>query len=223
MEKCQQCDTEYETLGLHWSKSGQCDYPEWSNESHEIAAGLLMGDAYLSTANKNPRIEVKMITPEYLRHVDNIFDSQGTGVRHYMTAEQSAEQAVSNGLRPKAEAENYNDVWRWNTISTPELDRYRDWYDGGKVWPDDIDLTPTTLKHWYVGDGHLEVRGNSKRMSIGASNEMERFDKVLAYFDAAGLPKPAINGSNLRWNVDGTEQLFDYMGEPLPGFDNKWP
>ena len=30
-------------------------------------------------------------------------------------------------------------------------------------------------------------------------------------------------GCNARWTVDESKELFDYMGDPLPGFEYKWP
>jgi len=65
------------------------------------------------------------------------------------------------------------------------------------------------------------------------SNEIENTNKVSEYFSNIGLPKPSnysiskrnsvTKNCNAVWTVEDSQKLFDYMGEPLPDFEYKWP
>jgi hypothetical protein len=125
-------------------------------------------------------------------------------------------------------------MYRWRSRNLPELHQYADWYSSGeKVWPADIDLTPTTLKHWYCGDGTYDNHNTSNHIKIAMSNEVDNTDKVEQLFENAGLPAPSnwdINKRppggricNARFTVDQSYELWEYMGEPLPDFAYKWP
>lgn len=59
-------------------------------------------------------------------------------------------------------------------------------------------------------------------------NEKNNTDKIESYFTTyCGVNKfhwdESENRCDLVFTVDTTEKLFDYMGEPLPGFEYKWP
>lgn len=65
------------------------------------------------------------------------------------------------------------------------------------------------------------------------SNEFEHTDKIDVIFGNVGLPSPnnyvmyeRKDGSidcTAHFTVDQSEELWDYMGEPVPGFEYKWP
>ena len=102
------------------------------------------------------------------------------------------------------------------------------------MWPEDIELTPTVLKHWYVGDGHCDNSSSHNHIQISVSNEVKNTEKVFKYFSNVGLPQPSnhhiseqIKSENKKcdivWGVEESYELWDYMGEPLPDFNYKWP
>ena len=200
-----------------------------SDKQIEILTGIMMGDGTLNRRNNTPTVEVKCINNEYLDYLDNIFGIFSNGVSFYMSGRESCKQAVDSGLAEDAEISNYSDVYRWMTINHTNLYMF-DWYTGEKgekVWPEDIDLTPTVLKHWYVGDGNYRGGGSRCTIRISAANERGNEEKISSYFKRAGLPKPSrfdhSRGLTIVFNKEESKQLFEYMGESVPGFERKWP
>lgn len=233
-DTCPTCGNDYQKIGQHWS-IGPCDWPRLSHKQIQIATGLLMGDGYLYRDDKNAHLQVSMIKPEYLEYIDTCFGTFGMGVRYQKSAEDSAADCRNSGFSPNANSDNYSDVYRWLSKNHPQLNQFCAWYESGKkVWPDDIILTPTVLKHWFCCDGTRDViSGGNSRVHIAMSNERRNKDKVSELFSQSHLPSPdnyniaqRKDGSYscvARWNVGHSRILWDYMGNPPPGFEYKWP
>lgn len=220
---CPSCAGEYERVAHHWSRT-ECEPPELSSYQEDVLTGILMGDACIGTENKNTRIQCEMISKKYLEYLDSQFPLLGNGVVLTDTAEESAEKNKDSGYFKTVNKENYNDLYRWRTSSCPVFNKYEDWYSSGKkVFPDDIQLTPTLLKHWYVCDGNLKHARNEKfSVRISSVNEMENEEKIKSYFEDVGLPTPNLIGCNFRWSQKDSIDVLDYMGDPLPDFEYKW-
>lgn len=201
-------------LGQHWARSS-CDYPELTPYQKEVITGILMGDASVNFGTKNPLIQISVIEEEYLVYLDSIFGILSTGV-----SEENRD--TSSG----------NTIYRLNTRTLPDIYEFSQWYSSGKkVWPEDIELTPTVLKHLYVCDGNLDTHGNAKRIRIGMSNERENKEKVESMFSSAGFTvdrwderERQIGGFRCSavFNKNQTEKMLEYMGKPIPGFSYKW-
>jgi len=114
---CQQCGNEYQRIGGHWSKSSSCSHPSFTDHQQKIITGLLMGDGSICFSNKNPYVEVSMISPNYLQYVANEFGVLSSGVSLKMTAAENAKAKRDSGFSPNANAENYSDVYRWCSMS----------------------------------------------------------------------------------------------------------
>lgn len=194
-----------------------------------------MGDGCVNKQAKNPHIMCGMVSQNYLKYIDNIFGCLGNGVSLHKTAKESAKQCKNRGFSPNAKEENYSDIYQWRSRSHPKLQKFADWYSTGKkVWPKDIKLTPTVLKHWYCGDGHWKNKDGDNYIIISMSNEVENQHKIDKMFENVGLPTPSnYNISkqqksnnkkcDAKWTVDQSKELWDYMGKPLPDFYYKWP
>lgn len=222
-EICPTCNESFKNVGTHWRWSPS-HRPEFTPLQEDIITGVLMGDGSIYRSNKTPYLRVKMITKEYLEYLENIFGILTTGISLVRTSEESARSCRLSGLDENASAENYSDIYELRVRSHPRLEKYSRWYDSGKkVWPKNIELTPTVLKHWYCCDG--TYHGN--HIEIGMCNERDRTDIVSSYFNRLDLPEPSnYNTSNgtciAEFSVDDSKKLFDYMGDPLPGFEYKW-
>jgi len=227
---CPECGDEYKSLGNHWQHN-ESHRPALTPKQKEIAVGLLMGDG---TIHRKGRIQCKMITKPYLEYLDRQFGCLGTGVRFRKTAEESAKENRDTGFSPDAKAENYSDVYGWQSRAHPHFKELRGWYaTGEKVWPESITLTPTVLKHWYCGDGSWNSSDRNNYITIGMANEIKNTEKVDRYFERAGIPLPSNyciyegkDGSTnciARWSVEDSKELWEYIGKPLPGFQYKWP
>jgi len=224
---CDECGEEFERIGQHWS-SFQSHRPGLSEKSLEALTGVLMGDGCVNRSSKNPQITINMTSPNYLEYLDNMFGAEGLGVKHVMTPEESAKSMRKSGFRPNAKAENYSDLYRLSTRCNPQLSQFESWYSPEKEWPESIDLTPTVLKNWFVCDGYWANYDTKNLIAIAAFNERNNKKKIESYFRSVGLPTPdKWHGEEkqcyMRWNVDNTQTLFDYMGEPLPDFEYKFP
>jgi len=234
MVKCPECGTEYTDLGTHWRYSPS-HRPKLTQKQLEITTGLLMGDGCMRyVKDGNSYLQVKMISEEYLQYLDKIFGCLGSSLNLVSTGKEKAQENIDRGFSSTVNKENYSDQYNWNTRSHPEFNKFREWYSSGeKLWPKDIELTPTVLKHWYVGDGHYATTYSQNRIKISMSNESENTEKVSNYFSDVGLPEPSTyyknerkDGSvqcNASWTVEDSYELWEYMGEPLPDFEYKWP
>jgi len=232
MVKCPECGGEYQKLGQHWNFSPS-HRPELTQKQIEITTGLLMGDGCILNDSKNCYMKVTMTSPNYLKHLNKIFGCLGTEIWLEKTAAENVKIHKKSGFNPNAKEENYSDVYTWPTKCHPKFNEFREWYSTGeKVWPEDIKLTPTVLKHWYVGDGNYDNHESCERIKIAMSNEIENTEKVSNYFQSSGLPKPTNftefdNGFGkscvAQWTTEDSHKLWDYMGKPLPDFEYKWP
>jgi len=232
---CPNCEGEYIHIGQHWSKGSVCSEPEMPMYIKEILKGVLMGDGCLSFSerDKNPSMRIAMTNKEYLDFLKGEIKPFSTSVSLKKTAEESAKDNRKYGFRPKASCENYSDIYELRTRNLRQLSCFVDWYSETKQFPSDLELTPTSLKHWYVCDGHYSLKQDSKRGSIVISlnNESSNKQKIKSYFRKINIQFDnwrIYEGENktnaaIVFNADKSEQLFEYMGEPLPGFKYKWP
>jgi len=228
---CPDCENEYQRIGQHWSL-GSCQYPELSGEQEEILVGLMMGDGTLARSQKGtPRIQANMTNVDYLNHIDSKFPNLSAGVTQVYTAEENALRDRESGFNPDASADDYSDTYRWSTVTADTFDMFTDWYQNGdKLWPE-RPFTETSLKHLYCCDGYRHDSGSHNNITIAMNNESDNTDKIDRMFEDAGLPTPSWQVYEKNGRTDVTARftkadsrlLWDYMGEPLPGFDYKWP
>jgi hypothetical protein len=191
MVACPECGGEYERLGQHWHYSSS-HRPKLTQKQLEITTGLLMGDGYISNNSKNCCLVTEMISQNYLQYLDDVFNCLGTGVSLKRNAAESAKKNRDSGFNKTAKEKNYSDTYLWKTRNHPKFNEFREWYSSGeKVWPKDIELTPTVLKHLYVGDGCYSNTGKNNNIKITISNEVKNIEKVTEYFINVGLPKPS--------------------------------
>jgi hypothetical protein len=224
--KCPSCNGKYKKLALHWHYNPS-HRPGITPKQEDIITGILMGDGTMNREeDKNPRLQVYMTNREYLSYIDGIFGILSTGVYHHLTPEESAKNAGLLNVNPK----NCKDVYGWQTRRDPRLQKFASWYSAGtKSFPKDIVLTPTVLKHWYVCDGTFDKSNRS--IKISCCNEYGKEDKLEKIFskvdiDVGNFSKMKTSERerlSIQFHSEESEKIFDYIGEPLPGFEYKWP
>jgi len=221
--ECEQCGRGFSKISNHWEQSKFCQFPKLSKEQYDIITGVLMGDGCINKPGKNAQLVVEMVNKTYLEWLSSKLSPYGTEIYKSVTAEQSAKKNRDRGFRPNAKDENYSDIYRLNTRTSPELNEFYEWYSSGsKTFPENIEITPTVLKNWYVCDGHYATSGNKDRIEIAATNEIDRFDKLRLSFEDVGLEARS-SGKTIYFSNSESDSVFDYMGESIPGFDYKWP
>lgn len=217
---CPSCGNKYDSLGQHWRMNSECR-KTISSDTKKILTGILMGDGSITGKDSgNPSMKIEMKNREYLQFLIESTDWIFTGKM----------------------SDNISDSYTIQTICHPDMEEYADWYSSGeKVFPDDINLTPDVLKHWYVCDGSLNRAGGNvgnPRIILYMSNEYKNTDKIDSYFKSAGLPTPSnyvtrererhyndetYIACSAQFTVDASKELWEYMGEAPDGFDRKWP
>jgi len=220
---CPNCGSEYKNLSMHWYNSNSCKYPKLSNKQKEIITGVLMGDGTIANSGGNPRIDIVMINKNYLKYINKKLGVYGKGVYLKESAKKSAKLNKNRGFRKNAQEEDYSDVYRLASRSSPVFNRFEKWYDtGSKKFPKDISLTPTILKNWFVCDGTYSTHGGCNRIEITATNEINRFDNIVSMFKDIGFDART-SGNTIYFSNSESQNVFNYMGNPLPGFERKWP
>lgn len=231
--ECPDCEETFEGLGVHW-RHNPSHRPDVSDEQLDILTGIMMSDGSIEPRG-NPNISISSVNKEYLTYVDYKLGCLSCGVKFQRTASQSAELSRSSGLSQNAKAENYSDVYRLRTRTHPKFNKYVEWYDeSGKTWPKNIELSPIMLKHYYVCDGSLDTNPIN-RVQFSLDNESNHKHKVESIFRSAGFnvnvnvrtrKSGKYSGNeraSVRLNKEQTQQFFRYVGEPIRGFEYKWP
>lgn len=210
--ECPNCENEYERLGHHWSMSSDCGEPELTDRQHEVLTGLLLGDANVSESdNRKPHFQIMMKSGEFVEWI-------------------SDELGVFATKISEVEGTGYgegNIYYQMRTRRADVFSQYNDWYgDNGKIFPDDIELTPLILKVWYCCDGDMSVddRWNTKHYArISSKNEADNKRKVNSYFTDLDFQPNWNDGCRFTFGREGSHEFWQYIGEPLPGFEYKWP
>lgn len=200
-EQCYTCDNNYTDLGNHYSYNPS-HRPRITSKQNDIITGVLMGDGCICRDSKNPRFTVSMVTPEYINYLSRKLSPLVSCV------------ADDRKVRPDRQQR-----FTIETITHPGLSELALWYSSGqKVFPDNIQINETILKHWYVTDGTLNT---GRYPSIKVTNESENGEKIKSYFIDTPL-NVSFSSGTLRF-PDSKDEFFEYVGEPLPGFGYKWP
>lgn len=115
-----------------------------SDELNQVITGELLGDGYLSLAPRHKNAK--------FRHA-----SKHSGYTEYLRKKFEAYSPVISNERGYSTLRTHN-----NPVFT-EL--YEIWYDDKeKVVPHNLELTPTILLHWHLGDGSLLRKREDENM-----------------------------------------------------------
>jgi hypothetical protein len=226
--ECPGCGDSYERLAQHWAMSADCSYPPLDRRRHEILSGLLMGDATVHNppSAANPRMEVHSVNSRFLEWIDEQLAWLSNTVTLRRTSDEIREANRSSALERFASVDyEIRDQYLLTTRRHTELNRYAEWYtEEQKRFPEDLRLQPITLKLWYVCDGNLlwGTKGHTRpQVWISAYNEKDREAFVRGLFDPTPIT-PTFHEGRLMLTSDETEWFFEYVGEPVPGFEYKF-
>jgi len=181
---------------------------------------MLLGDANISShALGNPGLDVEMVNREFLDWFDEQMEVFTTGVRLRRTAEESRDQSLETGFL-SAQDSNYHDTFRVRMRRLPELQQFEEWYSTGeKVFPNNLELTPTIAKMWYCSDGGVKIRESIVRIS--SYNESDRKEYIVNLFDNIGFDI-RFSSQTIRLDKQSSYEFLDWIGSPPPGFEYKW-
>jgi len=229
-EECPTCGKRYNGLSGHFTNNPS-HKPELDKETFNLIKGLVMSDAYVRDRNKDkPRVVLAMTNKKFLEYLSNELTHLTGEVRLKKTAEEVAKDARESGFSEKAAVDDCKDVYEINFTNKEKYKELASWYDNGeKKWPEKLELTPNVLTGLYVGDGSIRKFSGDKydgarpNLVITTTNEIDNEQKIKSYFTEQGFDAPTITPPQVVFSADTSENLFNYMGEPLPGFEYKWP
>jgi hypothetical protein len=221
-QKCRQCEKEFKSISQHWSASKECDYRNLTKRQKEICKGMLMGDAYINIQKgSNGMLRAKMITEEFLQWLYDELNPFSSNLESYMSPKESFNDTASRFENSVTKVGNYSEIFEYRTCRHPYFTEMRGWYSGGKKsFPDNLELTPLSAKVWLCCDGSVS-HTNGKRINIYSSNESDRPEYLKSLLDEFN-PTWIESSSCLRINASNYNGFFDWIGNPLPGFEYKW-
>lgn len=192
-----------------------------TNEQKDILKGILMGDAWIDRKeNKSARLKIESINKEFLDWLEDALGDIVCSKGKKSTAKELAEKNRKYGYT--VNEENYNDIYILRTRSMKYFNELHTWYDSGEKRFPKMELTPTILKMWYVCDGSFS---NSSYPVVYSSNEKDRKKFILDMFKDTKLNPSFHNGGGgvIQFKTSESDAFFEYIGEPIPGFEYKWP
>lgn len=207
MVSCPSCEKEYKQLSEHWRQSG-CNYPEITERQWRILEGMMLGDARLvSKKNRIPYLELSNTKKEFLEWFDAEMGCMSTGVREH----------------GKPLEDHHKQAYVCSTRTHPSFSYFNSWYKSGEKKPPYVELDRLKMMCWYCSDGCVntsEKRRPTARLSSRKPDVVkQRMKKMI---EDIGF-NPTWSYSHLVFTADETERLFDWLGEPLPGFRYKFP
>lgn len=225
---CPSCGVEYKNSGIsnHWALGG-CDYPDLNQTQKDIALGLMLGDGGLHRETRNASILISSTTKSFLEWIDHQAGWLCTGSYTKTDGEYMAQYDEDHGRNVDGD-KDYKDTWTIQLRCHPYFNRYREWYEekNGRqvaVAGEDVWMSPTVVKVWWVSDGHFRWNdGGSGCATITSENNtlhLERFSDLFK--EEIGI-RPRTNYRRLIFGVHDTKEFLEYMGDPIPGFYEKW-
>lgn len=201
------CGEEYERIAQHWSFNPS-HRTELSERQYDIIVGLLLGDGTVVDDADEKAFVVEMKNIEFIDWLD---DELGW---------------LSSGYSTKGE------YGRLRTKSHPEITELRGWYwTGEKVFPSEINLNPIIFEMWYVSDGTLNMRDETRqpRMRLSSMQDSKVIENILSTipFDLEytwNISSSGFGGQSkaVVFSVETTKKLQNWMTEIPKGFEYKY-
>lgn len=225
VSECSSCGGIYRNLSFHW-RTSDCSYPKISENDKDILKGILMGDGCVTETNENCHsMSIDITRPLFLSWLDEKFPALFNQPRLKISSEDRLKKDSEDSLFGIDENREYKDAYTINSRVHPYFTKMRQkWYsDEGKVFPDDLELTPPLLKMWYVTDGGLSFKNGKDKadsVRIYTKNENHRLEYLCSLFDEVGLRNYK---TEYAINIPAVDDFFEFIGkEHVPGFEYKW-
>lgn len=198
---CTSCGQAYGQIANHWHHNPS-HRPVLTEREIEIITGCMMGDGSLKhRGSGNPCLVVKMKNKEYIYSL------------HFKLERISSCVSKQKG-----------GYYTFRTVAHPKLKDF-DWYENGeKIYPNDIQITDTVLKHWYAQDGYLDWRNkaNNARARISCDNEEDRMKNIESAFSDTGLSPSCSKGGGVTFGLEDTRSMLVRTHPPARGYAYKW-
>lgn len=181
-----------------------------TKEAKNVLNGLMLGDGHMERNNQSGRYTQGCKYKEFLEHIQTVLPFEWTPLWH----------------------DKKWDCYHMKSHSSPTLLKIgKKWYNGKKIVPNDIELTPKCVLYWYLSDGGLTFSNKKKFPKskyykiMFATEGFEIEDCILL---AEKLKKIGINCNVLKSkrigiHSDSKETLLRYIGKsPVGCYEYKW-
>ena len=222
-KRCHECGGYFSRIGQHWRQSN-CPYPSLTEYQHELITGMMLGDGWVSLAGRNnPMFFTEMVNRDFVQWLKN-------ELGYIMTDTVSIRQSSNRVSDELTKNSNFLDTYTISSHTLPSLHEYCDWYEDGRSHPvGNVTITPSMLKMWYVSDGSkLTCGSGSEQLILSRTKECDSIvDMFVEEFRDIGLDFEWWEYENksdaMRFSVEDSREMWEYMGEAPPGFEYKWP
>jgi len=199
--------------------------------NHEVIEGCLLGDASLRKWKKDgPNANAYFAkTNKYYDHIA------------YVSSLLFPAKKEEEAIKEKKGSGDYSHLTHFHlrSLTRPELNVYFErwyphWNDYNKVVPEDIEITPTVLLHWFLDDGSSYRRKDRSTKGVYIILSTECFslaeqnmlcEKIMSTFGIYCKPYPTNSGVGHRICVtqSQTKAVYEVIGySPVSSLRYKW-
>lgn len=180
----------------------------------DMIEGNVMGDGCLSMNGENAHFQVRNNSLEYLKYIKR-------NLPEYLVTDKAISESKSDS------------TYLLRTRTCKNFTKLRDkWYKGDKKSvPDDFNLTPTKLLHWYIDDGSLNQDKDIPRIKVkwagkGGINKLA--EQVASIAGSCNVHVVKRDGDRpVKWRLyipaDSRQEFFKSIGpSPVADYQYKW-
>jgi hypothetical protein len=185
------------------------------NDFKDVIIGTLLGDGCIIKPKngKNAHFVYLSSSKEHVEYVFNNF-------KNYC----NTSEISSNDYFDKRTQKVYRRFYFRTKVNIAFTELYNSWYPNGvKVIPNTVEITPTVLRYWYIGDGHLKKDGRIILSTNGFS-----IDEVIMLMDKIKKYSPIINLTTRKQpiviipRIKAEQFLKDIGNCPIEDYSHKW-
>lgn len=175
---------------------------ELSEKCNDIITGCLLGDMYVEGPNgSSARLGYGCKYKEFLEYLKIVFEKEGVVFGNIR-------QCNTTPVSYKMASRRYAEL----------LSLRHQWYNNHKVVPISIQINPTVLLFWYLGDGSIHYSKKSKNPSIRLASCCFSLDDnklLLSLLEKEGLFGTLYYDGHYRisFDVENTKRFLKYIGK----------
>jgi hypothetical protein len=211
---CPECGKVYKQIGNHWQHRPSHIH-SLTPRQHEIVKGLVIGDGHICMKDRNAMLIVGSTNREFLSWLSEEFPVISRTIRKSKSVDYLIKQNTeSEWVDTPSDDCEYNPMYRWNTVTHPNFNDYLG--DAMSI----MELSSLSLKVWYVSDGTLVEAGNHWCPSFSVT-DVGLKEHLAELLRDVGFTVTSTTGM-VYIKQSETVRFFECIGDPIPGFEDKW-
>jgi len=183
-----------------------------SDEMMEFIQGNVLGDGGIFSVSDKKNIQRTASYSHSSKYLDIVLYIKSVFEKNNIET-----MGKINRFVHKKSGAVYYQYWTKHYVELLDIRRYM-YKNGKKIIPRDLELTPTIVLHWYIGDGSLSKCSHNKKYVRICSEgfPIEDVEFVVEKFCKMGLTctrQPSCN--TIRFATNKTGDFLDFVG-PCP-------